>query len=203
LTLAIYSTLIVVTLFCHTYTWTILAIVMVLFFGVILKLNYFTRRSVLFLLLVVFASVAIDVSRMTFTASSGGIEQDISVAQQQQVGLGQFNQRWYNLVSTTHIHYGALFGNFFFFALGLYWLFKCKISEPYNIFLLLFLSAGIIPLFLGDWVVQSRVFYNIPFQIPAAIGLAFLLNTKKAGALIVVAVCIWLMAFSVRAVSNF
>jgi hypothetical protein len=203
LTIIIFSTLIVITLFCHVYTWTVLTIVSIIFLGAILKLSYYSRKRALLLLLVIFASIAIDAARVALTGAAAGIERDINVAQQQQAGLGQFNQRWYNLLSTTHFHYGSLFGNSIFFALGLYWLFKCKIREPYNILLLIFLSLGIIPLFLGDWVVQSRVFYNIPFQIPAAIALTFLLNTNKSGALVVVVVCIWLMAFSVRAVSNF
>ncbi len=38
--------------------------------------------------------------------------------------------------------------------------------EPYNIFIMVFLSIGIVPLFFSDWVLQTRVLYNIPFQIP-------------------------------------
>jgi hypothetical protein len=203
LPLVIYSILIVVMLFCHVYTWTILTIVTIIFLGVALKMNYYRRRSVLFLLLIVFGSVAVDLSRMAFTGSAGGVEQDIRVAQQQQAGLKQFDQRWYNILSTTQFHYGSLFGNSIFFALGLYWLLKSKTEEPWNIFLLIFFSVGIIPLFFGDWVVQSRVFYNIPFQIPAAIALTFLVSTKRTGPMIVVAVGIWLISFSVRAVLNF
>jgi hypothetical protein len=201
--LILFSALTVVTLFCHTYTWTILTIVTIVFLCAALKLNYYPKRRILLLLLFVLASVAVDLSRIALTGAASGIERDISLAEQQQAGVGQFNQRWYNLISTTHYHYGSLFGNFIFFALGLYWLFKCKIREPYNIFLMIFLSIGMIPLFLGDWVVQSRVLYNIPFQIPTAIGLTFLLTRKKPGPLMLIAICIWLMAFSVRAVSNF
>ena len=69
LTLVIYSTLIVVTLFCHVYTWTILMVVMIIFLLVVLKLNYY-RRSALLLLLIIVGSIAIDVSRMAFTGSS-------------------------------------------------------------------------------------------------------------------------------------
>ena len=51
-------------------------------------------------------------------------------------------------------------------ALGLYWVFKADRHEPYNIFIMVFLSIGIVPLFFSDWVLQTRVLYNIPFQIP-------------------------------------
>jgi hypothetical protein len=201
--LVVYSTLIVATLFSHVYTWTILILVTIICLLVVLKLNYYRRRSALFLLLIIVGSIAIDVSRMALTGGSAGIEQDISVAKSQKAGLGQFSQRWYNIINTIHFHYGSIFSNAFFLALGLYWLFKSDIHEPQNILILIFFSVGIIPMFLGDWVVQSRVLYDIPFQIPAAIALTILLTTKKAGAMMVVAICIWLIAFSIRALSNF
>jgi hypothetical protein len=58
------------------------------------------------------------------------------------------------------------------------------------------------PLFFGDWTVQSRVFYNIPFQIPAAIGLNYIMQQRR-GIIISLSICIWLIAISVVSVSNF
>jgi hypothetical protein len=201
--LVVYSILIVAILFSHVYTWTVLVAVTILFLLVVLKLNYYRRKSALFLLLIIFGSIVVDVSRMALTGSSAGIEQDINVAKTQKAGLGQFSQRWYNVINTIHFHFGSIFSNFFFFALGLYWLFRSNTYELHNIFILIFFSIGIIPLFIGDWVVQSRVLYDIPFQIPAAMALTIFLTTKKTGALMVVAICIWLVAFSIRALSNF
>ena len=61
---------------------------------------------------------------------------------------------------------------------------------------------GIPPLFFGDWVVQSRVFYNIPFQIPAAIALTYISRHENATK-ILMPIYVWLIAMSVWAVSNF
>jgi len=36
------------------------------------------------------------------------------------------------------------------------------------------LSSALIPLFIGDYLLQSRVLYDIPFQIPAAISLYYI-----------------------------
>jgi hypothetical protein len=119
-----------------------------------------------------------------------------------EVGLKQFTQRWGNLVYATHDYLGGLFGNFIILILGVYWLLRFDIKETSNILLVIFLSVGIFPLYFGDWVVQDRVFYNIPFQIPAAIALSYL-SRRDNGSTIMLSVCIWLVAMSILAVSNF
>jgi hypothetical protein len=67
---------------------------------------------------------------------------------------------------------------------------------------MIFLSIGMIPLFIGDWTVQSRVYYNIPFQIPAAIALNHIKERLK-GTMILLPICLWLISISIVAVSNF
>jgi hypothetical protein len=197
----VYSLLIVVLLFSHVYTWSLLAIVSGIFLIVILKLNYYDKKNVILLLLVILSSVIIDVVRMTITHSHSGIERDMSIANVE-VGLKQFAQRWGNLVYATHDYLGGLFGNFIILVLGVYWLFRFDLKETSNILLVIFLSVGIVPLYFGDWVVQDRVFYNIPFQIPAAIALNYL-SRRDNGSIITFSVCIWLVAVSILAVSNF
>jgi hypothetical protein len=153
------------------------------------------------LLLVLSASVVIDLVRTTTTHSHTGIERDISISNVE-MGLKQFVQRWSNLMYTTHDYLGGLFSNFIILGLGAYWLFRSNFHETSNILLFIFLSAGIIPLFFGDWVVQARILYNIPFQIPAAIALTYIYK-KNNGVIMLLPICIWLLAMSVRALSNF
>ena len=196
-----YSLLILILLFSHVYTWSLLAVVSGIFLLVMLKLNYYCKKSVILLLLVILSSVIIDVVRMTITHSHSGIERDISIANVE-VGLKQFTQRWSNLIYATHDYLGGLFGNFIILILGVYWLFRFDIKGVSNILLVIFLSVGILPLYFGDWVVQTRVFYNIPFQIPAAIALTYL-NKPNNGSIITLSLCIWLVAMSILAVSNF
>jgi hypothetical protein len=198
--LVAYFFLITLVLFSHTYTWTILTMVTSVFLLAILGLTHYSKKGVFFLLIVILASVAIDVVKITITKSAGGIEQDISVASRQQVGVGQLPVRWNNLIDTTEIYYAGAFSNVIILTLGLYWLFRSDIRNPVNIFLVIFMSIGILPLFFGNWLVQSRVFYNIPFQIPAAIGL-FYVGREKNGIMILISVCIWLIAMAVRTVS--
>jgi hypothetical protein len=196
--------LIVGLLFTHIYTWSILAMVMGVFLLAILKLDYYERRNVILLLIILSCSVLIDVVRMPLTGAYSGKGDEISPPFGSELRLGpdQFMTRWSNLIDTTHNYYGSLFGNSIIYALGLYWLIRSSLKNVATIFLISFLSIGIIPLFLGNWSVQARVFYDIPFQIPAGIGLTYIYK-KSNGISLVLPILIWLLAISITAVSNF
>lgn len=199
--LAFFSTLIMLTMFFHIYTWTVLTISLGIFLAVILWLKYYNKKNVLILLLVLLSTVAVDVSRVALTNASGGIERDLQIAQEQ-AGLDQFAKRWSNLSYTMNTYLGGQFGNALIFFLGIFWLVRANLREQSSVFLLSILSIGILPFLFGNWVVQSRVFYDIPFQIPAAIALANL-SKQRIGTVIVICLCLWLLAASLRAVSNF
>ena len=192
---------IIILLFSHVYTWSILMMVTAIFLAAMLKLSYYSKKSIILLLLVVLSSVVIDVARMTITGSASGIEQDISIAKAG-IGLEQFALRWSNLIDTTQHNLGSQFSNFIILILGAYWLYRSNLREPSTILLVIFLSLGIIPLFFGDWIVQSRILYNIPFQIPAAIAFTYIKSQANRN-IILLPISIWLVAMSVRAVSNF
>jgi hypothetical protein len=198
---AIYSVLIVILLYSHVYTWSVLVIVVGVFLVAMLKLNYYSRRSMILLLSVALISVAIDVARITTTGSFSGIAQDISIANTG-VGLEQFTLRWSNLLDTIHRYLGSQFSNFIVLVLGLYWLARSNLREPSTIFLVTFLSLGIVPLFFGNSLVQIRVLYDIPFQIPAAIGLTHIYR-KVNGNIMLSTAIVWLIGISLRSVSNF
>jgi hypothetical protein len=69
---------------------------------------------------------------------------------------------------------------------------------------MIFLSLGIVPLFFSDWILQTRVFYNIPFQIPAAIALGYILKQYQIkGIMIMCTICIWIVSVSIVDLSNF
>jgi hypothetical protein len=201
LNLISYSILILLLLLCHVYAWTVLTTVMIIYLVVLLKFNYYHRKSIILLLLVILSSVVIDIGRMTITGSASGIVNDINIARGG-VGLEQFAVRWSNLIDVTQIHLGGQFSNFLLLVLGVYWLIHSNFRQPSSILIVIFLSLGVMPLFFGDWITQSRVFYVIPFQIPAAITLTYL-KKQANGNIILLPICIWLIAVSIRAVTNF
>jgi hypothetical protein len=202
LNLLVFSVLIVLLLFSHVYTWSILVIVMGVFLAIMFKLNHYRRQSIVLLLLVVLASVIIDVARTTITSSASGIERDIEVAKVTGVGPEQFALRWSNLLRTIYSYVGGQFSNFIIFTLGLYWLFRSSIREPATIFLITYLSIGLFPFLLGDYRIQTRVFYDIPFQIPAGIALYFI-RKQAISSVMLLPICIGLIGTSITAISNF
>jgi hypothetical protein len=204
LNVCLFLILLITIFFTHIYTWSILSIVMGIFLLVLLKTKSYERKNIIILLIVLSSSVFLDVIRTTMTGGFSGIAYDISPPFGSIVRLGpeQFSTRWTTIADTTLSYFGSLFGNPIIYALGLYWLIRSKLRDVSTIFIVTFLSIGMIPLFLGNWIVQARVFYDIPFQIPAAIALTYLCQ-RRNGTLILIAVSIWLVALSIRAVSNF
>jgi hypothetical protein len=63
------------------------------------------------------------------------------------------------------------------------------------------MSLAIMPILFGDPEVISRVLYEIPFQIPAAIALVQI--KKNQGIVVFLSICLWLTALSIRSISNF
>jgi len=198
--LAMYWILLILLLFSHTYTWTILAMVTGIFLVVMYKLNHYHKKTMIILLLVLLSSVAIDVAKTSLTGT-GGIERDVGIARVS-AGPEQSVLLWNNLTEATQSYAGGQLSNFMLLALGIYWILRARLQDLSGIFLLVFFSIGVIPLLFGNYIIQARVLYDIPFQIPAAIALTFMMK-KKNGALIVLPICIWLFAMSVRMSSNF
>jgi len=214
-----YSILVILLLLSHVYTWAMVAVVTVIFLLVMLKFNYYRRKNIVLLLLVILSPAAVDVVRTAITGSIGGISSSIQFAPQltpnkggispsiiyaPQSSLEQLASIRNNLLDTTEHFLGGLFGNFIILALGVYWLFRANRAEPYNIFIMIFLSIGIVPFFFSDWILQTRVFYNIPFQIPAALALGYIIKQRQTkGMMILVPICVWLIAISIVNLSNF
>jgi hypothetical protein len=199
--LIFFSTTMVILLFTHVYTWGIFTIVMGIFLFLMLILHFYPKKTIILVFLIILSIVAMDATRMVITGSTGGLGRDIELVSELS-GLGQFSMRWNNLDRTVHIFLGGLFSNFMIFALCIYWLYRSRWREQPTIFLMAFLSVGLFPFLFGNWLAQSRVFYDIPFQIPAAIALYSIMK-KPHGTLLILPICIWFLAMSIRAVSNF
>jgi hypothetical protein len=134
--------------------------------------------------------------------SSGGVEQDIQLAQTN-LGIEQFNMRWLILNTTMHDSLGGVLSNFIILLLGLFWVLKSNMRDPGTVFLMIFLSAGLVPLYIGSWTLQVRVLYDIPFEIPAAIALYYISTRSGSSRLVTLAACTWLVAVSLVTVMNY
>jgi hypothetical protein len=159
------------------------------------------RRRIIWLLLAILISIGVDTAKVLLTDSSGGLGQDAELAQTD-LGIEQFSSRFLTLDSTMHANLGGVFSNFIILILGLFWVLKSKMREPGTLFLMIFLSAGLVPLFIGTWVLQARVFYDVPFEIPAAIALYYI-SRRAESMLVTLAACTWLVAVSLVTVMNY
>ncbi len=214
--IVVFSTLLIGVLFIHVYTWTVLAAVSGTFLLAMLLVviwrkkkknnnnnisNYFTKRRLTWPLIAILVSIVVDITRVLLTGSSGGIEQDIQLAQTN-LGAEQFNMRWLILTATMHDSLGGVFSNFIILVLALFWVLKSNMREPSTVFLMIFLSAGLVPLYIGSWTLQTRVFYDMPFEIPAAMALYYI-STRSGSMLVTLAACTWLVAASLLTVMNY
>jgi len=202
LTLLIYSASIMLLLFAHVYTWSVFLIASAIFLVVMLRLKYYSRENIILLLLVLFASVIVDIAKPGIIGSSSGVMQDIIIGHAGGIGLGQFALRWSNLIEIVHNWYGTLFANFIILILGIYWMWLSNFRAQVNIFIIIFLSIGFGTIFLGNPGIQGRILYDIPFQIPAALSLSYI-KKQHGESVIFLTICILLVGVSVRAVLNF
>jgi hypothetical protein len=213
----LFSALLIGVLLFHVHTWTVLAAVAGVFLVAMLLViqknknknnvgnnNPFTksRGRIIWLLLAILVSIGVDIAKVSLTGSSGGLEQDIDVAQRS-LGIEQFNLRFDILDATMHGSLGGVFSNFIILILGLFWVLKSNMREPGTIFLMIFLSAGLIPLYIGSWTLQVRVLYDMPFEIPAAIALYYISSRVGSSILVTLAACTWLVAVSLVTVMNY
>ena len=215
--LAIFTILLVATLFAHVYTWTVISLcagVFVILLAILRRTDY-SRKAIILILIVIASSIVIDIAKSLATSSSSGIFRDLEFTDVR-MGPGEFSQRWSTLVFSVYFGLGGIMANSVIILLALYWVLRSSYREPSTIFLLVFFSIAIIPLFFGDWIVQSRTLYMIPFQIPAALGLTYIMFHKSmknrnaynhsavsvTGTLCTIAICSLLTAVAVFVLSN-
>jgi len=195
-----FSVLLFLMMLSHIYTWTIF----ILFFGIFLivswRLKMFERKTVFLIFLIIVASVAFDSGKSIITDHSG-IARDIGLGLNNSSYLNLFSI-WTNLSQTSLVYAGGIFGNFLILSLCIYWLLRSNFREIPNLFIAIFLSIGFLPILFGGEIIQSRVLFNIPFQIPAAIGLFYLANQHKSN-LLVLAISIWILTMSFQTITNF
>ncbi|MFL6407915.1 MAG: hypothetical protein ACJ71F_12680 [Nitrososphaeraceae archaeon] len=199
LNLAIFSLLLIALLFTHVHTWSVIVVVMSVFLIIMIKAKHYYKKRIVLLFIILSSSVVLDIVKTSITGSMTGIEKDMEFAKATGTGLEQFIIRWTNLTRSVYSFLGGQFSNFIIFSLGLYWLFQSNTRDISTVFLMIFLSIGLIAFLIGDYRVQARIFYDIPFQIPAAIALSWL----RSPSLISIPICIWLIGLVIRSVSNF
>ena len=196
-----YSVLLFLMMFSHVYTWTLMILFLGIFLFVTWRLKIFERKRVGLVFLIIVASAAFDSGKSIMTEADSGFENNIDIALIHADILNVFSI-WDNLSQTSLVYLGGIFGNFLILSLCIYWLLRSNFREMPNLFIAIFLSIGFLPILFGGEVIQSRVLFNIPFQIPAAIGLFYIANQHKSN-LLLLAISIWILTVSFQTIINF
>jgi hypothetical protein len=197
----ILSILLIVLLFSHTQTWTILMYV----FGLFLVALFFTNRSknkkiVINMFFSILPAIIIEITKMLLINRSG-VTHEIALALHKEVGIHGVFTIWDNLVGTTHLYMAGQVANPIILVLIVYWLSISRIKEKYTVFFIIFFSLLAPAILFADAEIQSRLFFDIPFQIPAAIALTVMKD--RIGRYMPVAICLWLIGMSVYMATNF
>jgi len=188
-------------MFSHTWTWTLLSLFIGIFLIVSYRFKMYDKKRIGLIFLIIVTTVAFDLGKSIMIDTSSGLERDVRFAISDVSILNLFSI-WPNLSQTSLVYVGGIFGNFLILSLCIYWLWRSDLRKMPNLFIAIFLSIGILPILFGGEIIQSRVLYNIPFQIPAAIALVYLSNQHR-GTLLVFSIAIWILVMSIQAVINF
>ena len=188
-------------MFSHTWTWTLLSLFIGIFLIVSYRFKMHDKKRIALIFLIIVATFAFDFGKSIITDTPSGIERDV-IFSINDVSFQNLFSIWPNLSQTSLVYVGGVFGNFLILSLCIYWLVRSDLREMPNLFIAIFLSIGILPILFGGEVIQSRVFYNIPFQIPAAIALVYLSNLHR-GKVLVIATSIWIFTMTVHVITNF
>jgi Dolichyl-phosphate-mannose-protein mannosyltransferase len=191
----------IVVLLSHVYTWTLVTTFFVIYLLVARWKGVHDSRSIKIVLLVIFAVIGVDLLRSYLIGLGTGLERDVVIAESFNFGLQQLGSSWSNIVRAAQVFLGGIFGNVIILSLALYCAILIRYGKASSFFLIVFLSLGILPLLFGDKIVQSRVLYIIPFQIPAALALTNIFTTRY-GKLISTTIVISLLAISVYTMNN-
>jgi len=206
--LALYSfaALSLALLFIHPYTWS----VAIIFTFIFVLVSYFlrlikSRRIIAIICLILLSLVVFDVVKIALGLGPGAIGRNLFTIERTGTGVDQIEDRWSNLVRTVQVYVGGIYGNPFLLSLaflGCTLLFYNSNRRYTTHFVLIFFSIGIIPLFLGDREILARIMYLVPFQIPAAIAIFWLMKWGVLGMSLSVALLLSILAASIRIATN-
>ena len=176
---ALFVILITTLVFVHVYTWSIYIITILIFSLISLKLKIVPKRPILLILLTIGLTISIDVVKDVMIGSSGGVQEDIKLTNEF-VGVNNLFILLKNIYESILISHGGIFGNgLVLLVVLLFSIFYLNLRKIPDLLMLSFFSLLIVPIFLGYWNIQVRVLYDIPFQIPFAIALYYLVSATR------------------------
>ena len=190
----------------HLYTWTYLVASLLIFALVTSISNRRLDKHIMLLIVIIAVSIASDLARAYALSLPAGAERDLSIAKES-IGYEQFLKRYYNLNYTFATYVGGYYTNIIMLLLVLLWVVNVRKDLDYML-LASFIYVGSLPVLFGDYVVQTRVFYNIPFSIAASYIIVRILklndnnNNRRIAILLFSFIMLVMLNYILRALSN-
>lgn len=218
LSFTVFAILISLTLLIHVYTWIFFATTIIVA-AIALTLirdqnnNNEQKKKIKQLLPVLGVTIVVAASIMIaayLLGQASGLDRIVNLAAGS-LSEDYFAQRWFNINYIFKIYLGGFLANPLPLLLSLVWVYGTKFKENrFNIVLISSISISSVFFFIGDFVIQSRMFYNIPMQIPAAIVAANILDGRYFGSIsfrsrlvIVGLITIFLVNYALMSLANF
>lgn len=195
----------ILALLVHSYTWSYFVAVLILYLlwsFIIKKRSKQSVKVVVILGIVVLAVIGVDIVK-SIPGSSDSFTKDLDFGGSL-IGLEEYAERWRNLDKVFTFYLGGFLTNSVIMVLLFIWTLKAKYENDSDRFLLSMLFVSLLPVLFGDFVVQSRIFFNIPLQIPASIIIyRIYLNSKMVfGKPFVFAILFLQFSYALRALAN-
>jgi hypothetical protein len=200
--------LLILSRFTHFYTWIVMAPIMITFTAFFLlhenkmPSNMRIRKAIIlsitfvipFAIGVGLQSISMEVMQSKEISTYTSIVRGIS--------LDNFPNYWHNLDYSLNIQNGGVLANSIILILCIGWIFLFKKFPMLSTLISIILLFSSISIFFGNDIIQTRILYNIPFQIPAAVTLYYLLGITPIGRLLFISIILCLITISLRFVSN-
>jgi hypothetical protein len=204
--LALFATFTTLTLFFHSYVWSYYIVVIALFLiwsAVQKKSRKESLKIIIILGIITSGIIAIDVAKSHVGGASNIFEKDLSNPVTS-VGFNEFADKWHNLNTTFVVYLGGFLTNSAVLLLVFLWTLKANYTNDSDRFFLSMLFVSLLPILFGDFVVQSRILYNIPLQIPASIMMYKLYNSPKTpfGKPLLIVIILMQFNYALRAMAN-
>ena len=154
---------------------------------------------------VIATNIGVDFARVTYWGEAGGLESDLQIVQNT-TGIEEFLYKWSNLDYTFSAFVGGYFTNATILLLALLWVLRARPGKTFDRVLLVSLFVGALPILFGDPIMQTRIFYDMPLHIPAALLLYSVVSNYRThpllGSTLALVVIIHLVNYALRSTAN-
>ncbi|MGI0013319.1 MAG: hypothetical protein ACREBU_07755, partial [Nitrososphaera sp.] len=208
--LGVLFAILITTMLIHLYTWTHLLAVIALFAG----LSYVMSRKsvsrpkmkVMLMLVVVFASFSIDYARSLYLGTPAATESGSAIASN--IQAHDPSTKWERLDFMLSTYVGGFLSNPAMILLCLVWAVKAK-ANSLNILMLSMIFILAVPVAIGSVEFQTRVLYNTPVHIGAALALLWTggvlgrkIDDKILQKLLILCIILFMASYALRALTN-